>query len=243
MVLLAGLVAAFLGSGVIGWLDPLSLLVRSFGLSLLPAFNAGVRELLAPMEQSHIAMIRTLGEGLHKALQAVLLDLRQPHFAQGVFLGVLFLAILFASLRITRFWCRAICPLGALLGVVSWWSIFGLHKKAPELRQLQPVPASLPGRRQPDWRRAVAQERAPVDADSRSPHRLLRAKLHALLRGLSDGGHQACTYQAGGREFVKSLIFPNFRNSNAARSVCIPTFRFGRHGTRWRGRGATAFAS
>ena len=129
MVLLAGLVAAFLGSGVIGWLDPLSLLVRSFGLSLLPAFNAGVRELLAPMEQSHIAMIRTLGEGLHKALQAVLLDLRQPHFAQGVFLGVLFLAILFASLRITRFWCRAICPLGALLGVVSWWSIFGLHKK------------------------------------------------------------------------------------------------------------------
>ena len=31
---------------VIGWLDPFSLLVRSFGLSLLPAFNLRVRAVL-----------------------------------------------------------------------------------------------------------------------------------------------------------------------------------------------------
>ena len=43
-------------------------------------------------------------------------------------LGILFIAILAASLRVTRFWCRAICPLGALLGAVSRWSILGLHK-------------------------------------------------------------------------------------------------------------------
>lgn len=129
VVLLAGLVAAVFGSAAIGWLDPFSLLVRSFGLSLLPAFNSGLRAVLAPMEQSHVGMIRTAGEELHKALQSVVLDFRQPHFAQGVFLGVLFLVILFASLRVTRLWCRAICPLGALLGAVSRWSVFGLHKK------------------------------------------------------------------------------------------------------------------
>jgi polyferredoxin len=129
VVLLAGLVAAVSGSALIGWLDPFSLLVRSFGLSFLPAFNAGVRAVLAPIEQSHVGMIRTVGGGLHQALQAMVLDFRQPHFAQGVFLGVLFLAILFASLRVTRLWCRAICPLGALLGAVSQWSVFGLHKK------------------------------------------------------------------------------------------------------------------
>ena len=128
VVLLAGLVAALSGSAVIGWLDPFSLLVRSFGLSLLPAFNAGVRAVLAPMEQSLVGSIRTIGGTLHTVLQAVILDFRQPHFAQGVFLGVLFLLILFASLRVTRFWCRAICPLGALLGAVSQWSVFGLHK-------------------------------------------------------------------------------------------------------------------
>ena len=39
-------------------------------------------------------------------------------------LGVLFLAILATSLRVTRLWCRAICPLGALLGAVSRWSFW-----------------------------------------------------------------------------------------------------------------------
>ena len=52
----------------------------------------------------------------------------RPHFSQGLVLGVLFLLILALSLRVTRFWCRSICPLGALLGAVSRWSVFGLHK-------------------------------------------------------------------------------------------------------------------
>ncbi|HEX7728004.1 MAG TPA: 4Fe-4S binding protein [Terracidiphilus sp.] len=128
VILLAGLVAAFFGSAVIGWFDPFSLLVRSFGLALLPAFNFAVRSVLTPMEQSHIGLIRGTGQTLHTILQYTVLDFRQPHFVQGVFLGILFLLILFASLRVTRFWCRSLCPLGALLGAVSRWSILGLHK-------------------------------------------------------------------------------------------------------------------
>jgi hypothetical protein len=41
-------------------------------------------------------------------LQATILDFRQAHFAQSLVLGNLFLAILWASMRVTRFWCRAI---------------------------------------------------------------------------------------------------------------------------------------
>ena len=128
VVLIAGLIAACFGSAAIGWIDPFSLLVRSFGLSLLPAFNFALRSLLTPLEQSHVAMLKATGKALHSALQATVLDFRQPHFAQGLILGILFLAILAASLRVTRFWCRAICPLGALLGAVSRWSLLGLHK-------------------------------------------------------------------------------------------------------------------
>jgi polyferredoxin len=128
VVLIAGLVAAYFGSMVIGWLDPFSLLVRSIGLSLLPGLNYGIRAVLTPMEHSHVAVLKATGGFLHSALQMVLLDFRQTHFAQGVFLGVLFLAILAMSQRVTRFWCRSICPLGALLGAVSRWSILGLHK-------------------------------------------------------------------------------------------------------------------
>ena len=130
VVLIAGLVAAFFGSMVIGTLDPFSLLVRSIGLALLPGFNYALRAVLLPMEHSHVAAIRTTGESLHTILQATILDFRQAHFAQGLALGVVFLLILWASMRITRFWCRAICPLGALLGAASRWSILGLHKDA-----------------------------------------------------------------------------------------------------------------
>jgi len=130
VVLLAGLVAAGFGSAALGWLDPFSLLVRSFGLALLPAFNVAAQAVLTPLESSHVTFIKVTGQTLHTILHYTVLDLRQPHYAQGLILGVLFLAILALSLRVTRFWCRAICPLGALLGACSRWSILGLHKDA-----------------------------------------------------------------------------------------------------------------
>ena len=130
VVLLAGLVAAVFGSMVIGTLDPFSLLVRSIGLALLPAVNLGARALLVPLEHSHIQAIKISAGYLNTALQMTMLDLRQAHFNQAIVLGLLFLVILWASMRVTRFWCRSICPLGALLGVASRWSIFGLHKDA-----------------------------------------------------------------------------------------------------------------
>lgn len=129
VVLTAGLVAALFGSMAIGVLDPFSLLVRSIGLSLLPAYNFADRALLIPMEHSHIGAIRYSGEFVHTALQKTfLIDFRLAHFGQALVLGILFLIILWASMRITRFWCRSICPLGALLGFLSRWSILGLHK-------------------------------------------------------------------------------------------------------------------
>ncbi|SPE30023.1 putative ferredoxin [Candidatus Sulfotelmatomonas gaucii] len=130
VVLIAGLVAAAFGSMVIGWLDPFSLLVRSIGLSILPAFDYATRAMLTLLEQSHVGAIRSFATGVHAVLSALVLDSRQAHFEQGLVLGIMFLAILFASLRVTRFWCRSICPLGALLGVVSRWSVLGLHKVA-----------------------------------------------------------------------------------------------------------------
>ncbi len=128
VVLIAGLIASVFGSMAIGWLDPFSLLVRSIGLAILPAFNFAVRAVLTPLEHSHVAAIRVTGESLHTILQALVLDFRQTHFSQGLVLGVLFVIILALSLRTTRFWCRSICPLGALLGAVSRWSVLGLHK-------------------------------------------------------------------------------------------------------------------
>jgi polyferredoxin len=98
-VLLAGLVAALFGSSMLGWIDPFSLLMRSAGLPLLPT-AAGKKYFVVYL----------------------------PHYWLGALLGAAFLALLAMNQWVTRFWCRVLCPLGALLGVAAQWSILGLHK-------------------------------------------------------------------------------------------------------------------
>ena len=115
-LLFALLAAAFLGSALVGILDPISLTVRSFALSILPAWNYALRSL--PIA----------GHG-HPAALNFLLSFKQAHFRQGFLLGATLIFILALNLRITRFWCRVLCPLGALLGLVSRWSILGLVKQ------------------------------------------------------------------------------------------------------------------
>jgi polyferredoxin len=114
-LLFALLAAAFLGGALVGIFDPIALAVRSLALSILPAWNYALNALL---ESGHV----------HSALPAALLSFKQAHFRQGFLLGVILITILALNLRITRFWCRALCPLGALLGLVSRWSILGLEK-------------------------------------------------------------------------------------------------------------------
>ena len=58
----------------------------------------------------------------------LLISLKQPYFRQGIWLGAIFIFLVALNFRVTRFWCRALCPLGALLGVVSRWSVLGLVK-------------------------------------------------------------------------------------------------------------------
>jgi len=100
-LLIAGLLAALGRSSILGWIDPFSLFVRSMGVSILPA---------ASSKKYYVVY--------------------QPHYWPTVVIGAVFLALLLMNLRVTRFWCRALCPLGALLGVASRLSILGLHKDA-----------------------------------------------------------------------------------------------------------------
>ncbi len=48
--------------------------------------------------------------------------------AGGALIGALFLLILLASLKVPRFFCRFLCPLGALLGVLSRTAVYRIGK-------------------------------------------------------------------------------------------------------------------
>jgi len=128
-VLAAGLVSALFGSAVVGLLDPISLTVRSLAVSLVPGLNYAVNAALDLLYRTGARPLRFVADAIQFLLQDTLLSFRQPHFRQAFVLGFVFLAILVLNLRVTRFWCRALCPLGALLGLASRWSILGLEKR------------------------------------------------------------------------------------------------------------------
>jgi len=128
-LLLALLATALAGSALVGVLDPIALTVRSLALSIHPATNYALTSVVDTLYQSGNGVLRTAAKVLDFILRQIVLSFRQPYFRQGFFLGLLFLTILFLNLRITRFFCRALCPLGALLGWLSRWSILGLEKQ------------------------------------------------------------------------------------------------------------------
>jgi polyferredoxin len=127
-LLIAGLVAALFGGSLLGIMDPISLTVRSLGTSVFPTINYALDSLLGALHHSPAAPVRTIGLVAQLVLNETLLSFRQPHYHQAFFLGAIFITLLVLNLRITRFWCRALCPLGALLGIASRWSILGLEK-------------------------------------------------------------------------------------------------------------------
>jgi polyferredoxin len=84
----------------IGLLDPIALTVRSMTTSVLPSVD--------------------------KATEGVYTENREYWFAWVV--GIIFVGFLIANWWIPRFFCRAVCPLGALLGVFSRFSLWRIDR-------------------------------------------------------------------------------------------------------------------
>ncbi|MBI1387824.1 MAG: 4Fe-4S binding protein [bacterium] len=122
-VLIAFLTGGILGVNAVGWLDPFSFFYRSFSTSILPAINHGLTGFFTWAYETDpgvgSARLTSVTEPVYSVLRERFLD-PEPYFYQGGFLiGVLFIAIVALNLFRVRFWCRYICPLGALLGVTG----------------------------------------------------------------------------------------------------------------------------
>ena len=109
-------VGAALGISVAGWLDPLSIATRSFGLVVLPyvvwlsnGISLGLQDLPAGR----------LGEWWGRGSRFVLAESSIPTYEQHAVFFALLVLILGVGIWYRRYWCRNLCPLGALLGLVS----------------------------------------------------------------------------------------------------------------------------
>jgi polyferredoxin len=83
-----------------GLLDPIALMYRSINMALLPFADSTLQ-----------------------------LTASSPRFYQGAgLIGLLFLLPVLLCLRLPRFYCRFVCPLGALFGLLGRWAFYRIGK-------------------------------------------------------------------------------------------------------------------
>jgi MauM/NapG family ferredoxin protein len=118
LLLIAMLFSALAGLTLTYFLDPLVLLTRFSTFFLYPlsvALSNFFLDLFRPL-------FRTIGW-----INLSYLHLAQPVFYTSLFTLMLFCGIVALNLHAPRFWCRYLCPLGALLSLIA---PFGLWKRS-----------------------------------------------------------------------------------------------------------------
>jgi polyferredoxin len=123
------LAAAMLGLNLSGLLDPIALLFRSIALAVVPAVGAAMRSVFDAMAASDIKILKMLSYGAEIVL-APIFGYSTSAFQTAIFIGLVFLGIVALNRIRPRFWCRVLCPLGALLGICSRFSLLRLEKYA-----------------------------------------------------------------------------------------------------------------
>jgi len=120
-VLVVFLIMAALGSLQIGLLDPIVMMYRAFSTVFSPASDMviNVVEGTASSFQADSPFLDSLKFGPGAANRV---------FVGSFWIGLLFLLLLAMNFWYPRFFCRILCPLGALLGILSWFSLFRINR-------------------------------------------------------------------------------------------------------------------
>jgi len=122
--------AALMGVLQIGLFDPLSFLARSIGTVVLPMLHHTADSINSFFKSFGFPPLSSLSQSVYDTIAPAILTFRKAHFHTIITIGTFFLAVLVMNRIYTRFWCRGICPLGAMLGLFSRYAIFGLEKNA-----------------------------------------------------------------------------------------------------------------
>jgi len=126
LVLVGIIVAAIMGTHLAGWLDPFSLLTRSTTIAVNPSVNYAVNHSLKAGAKDTGVVAKGLKPAYNFARKNILTN-KQRVYTQSVFVGLLLFGLLVMNLYKRRFFCNYLCPLGALYGLVSHFTLFHLE--------------------------------------------------------------------------------------------------------------------
>lgn len=123
MLLTAILVGALFSFQFCFFFDPLVIICRTATIAVFPITYYFAEETLAGL--SSLPLIGDLAFDLYAALKGSILPVQSQAFRQTLIILAIFVAIILLEKLSRRFWCRNLCPLGALLGILSKFSPFG----------------------------------------------------------------------------------------------------------------------
>lgn len=117
VLLASALAAALFGSMTLLVLNPLALLTRTMTTVLLPALNYVVTAVFTVLYP--LPVLQGVIGGLEELLRGPVLPVHPAVFSGNALIALIFAAIVGLNALAGRFWCRYLCPLGALLALLS----------------------------------------------------------------------------------------------------------------------------
>ncbi len=115
------LFAALLGNQTLLFLDPITILNRTLATAVWPAL--GYATLQAETFLYRFTALWDALDTVHNALLQPLFQEVSPVFALVFLVTLLFVGLIALNNWAERFWCRYLCPLGALLGLLSKFAL------------------------------------------------------------------------------------------------------------------------
>lgn len=122
-ILVAVLVSALFSEQIAYFFDPFSILTRTMVWVLVPPATLLGRAITGSPWVADYAPSLT---------QIPFIPELQPHYRMNLLAALLFGGILALGLVSRRFWCRNLCPLGALLALLSAWGIVRRQTKGDQ---------------------------------------------------------------------------------------------------------------
>jgi polyferredoxin len=121
-LLATSLALALFGGLTLFVFDPIAIFTRTLTTAILPALYYAVNSIETSLYK--VSFLTSALDGFEGLVRGTVLPVEQPAFAQSLVIATIFFGLIALNLLAHCFWCRYLCPLGALLGLLSKVSLF-----------------------------------------------------------------------------------------------------------------------
>ena len=123
LILILVLVGAVFSFQFIFFLDPMVIITRTTTISILPITYYLLEGILYNL--SGAPVLGSAFFDLYTSVKGVVVPVQEQLFRQNLPILLIFITIILLEKFSKRFWCRYLCPLGAMLGFIGKFSPFG----------------------------------------------------------------------------------------------------------------------